>query len=551
MASPTSLFQDVITCDLCDNPTQKFCNDCQENLCLDCVSKHVEKYSSLTHNIVSYKNKEIQMVFPECEVHPNQRCEAYCQSCDVPVCIKCFLSNHKGHDAVELSNVVANKKEIIKKETKKLETVIIPKFQESEVNIRSKASKCSAKFDEIERETTKQRQFWHNEVDDFFDKLDPLIKSKKVEYMTILETHQRELTSLIPKMKKAVEKNKQILKTNRVSEVTDYKSKTEYLNICTDCPVDIRIPFLKTNTVMGKELSVELGEYRATLTQVLHSGLTDEFYFSLRELLDKPRVITTTYTGIKPLWRVVCVGADEAWISGEDPNIRRVDIHGSIKDSIETTCTEFPDDIVVTRQGYLMYGDAKNRSLNIVRDGKAEVMATISKDWTPRGLCRTRSGGILINLHNGKQNKIVHYLENKVKEEIFKDNNGKDIFKNGDDMLLLTENNNGDICVSDLYANTVIVLDNARIIRFQYDGTPAKKEKPFVPTKTVTDSMSHIIIADYNNNCLHILDENGQFQRCVDNCGLDKPCGLSIDSKGRLWAGMAYSGEVKVIQYME
>jgi hypothetical protein len=63
--------------------------------------------------------------------------------------------------------------------------------------------------------------------------------------------------------------------------------------------------------------------------------------------------------------------------------------------------------------------------------------------------------------------------------------------------------------------------------------------------------MSQIIVTDWNNACLHILDQNGQFLTCVDNCGLDKPLGLSVDSEGRLWVGLHKSGEVKVIQYMK
>jgi sugar lactone lactonase YvrE len=66
----------------------------------------------------------------------------------------------------------------------------------------------------------------------------------------------------------------------------------------------------------------------------------------------------------------------------------------------------------------------------------------------------------------------------------------------------------------------------------------------------VTDSMSHIIVGDQFNRCLHILDQNGLFLRCVDS-GSYKPTGLSVDSEGRLWVGQYESGEVKVIQYMK
>ena len=98
----------------------------------------------------------------------------------------------------------------------------------------------------------------------------------------------------------------------------------------------------------------------------------------------------------------------------------------------------------------------------------------------------------------------------------------------------MSENNNGDICVSDTSANTVVVVDKTGRVRFRYDGKQAFREKTFVPKGIVTDKFSQIIVADYNNNCLHILDQNGQFLICVDKCGLEKPHELSVDSKGRL-----------------
>ena len=114
----------------------------------------------------------------------------------------------------------------------------------------------------------------------------------------------------------------------------------------------------------------------------------------------------------------------------------------------------------------------------------------------------------------------------------------------------MSENNNGDVCVSDCNANSVVVVDKTGRVRFRYDGSPARREMKFTPGYIVTDALSQIIVSDYNNNCLHILDQNGQFLRCVDGCGLEKPFGLSVDSEGRLWVGCD-RGEIKVIQYLE
>ena len=134
-------------------------------------------------------------------------------------------------------------------------------------------------------------------------------------------------------------------------------------------------------------------------------------------------------------------------------------------------------------------------------------------------------------------------------QTIDNDEYGNPIFKEGRYTLFLTENNNGDICVTDLNKQIVIVLDKTGRVRFQYDGTPAMKEN-FNPRCIVTDSLGHIIVADIGNNCLHILSQDRQFIRCISNCGLAKPYGLSLDKKERLWVGLQ-TGQIKVIQYLQ
>ena len=116
---------------------------------------------------------------------------------------------------------------------------------------------------------------------------------------------------------------------------------------------------------------------------------------------------------------------------------------------------------------------------------------------------------------------------------------------------MITENNNGDICVSDRNANTVTVVDRTGRVRFRYYGTRAVIKPSFGPTGIVTDSLSQIIVSDYNNDCLHIIDQNGKFLKCVDNCGLHKPWGLSVDSKDRLWVALTGENVIKVIKYLK
>ncbi|XP_048743648.2 E3 ubiquitin-protein ligase TRIM71-like [Ostrea edulis] len=553
MATPTTWAQEVITCDLCVKPTQQFCNNCQLSLCVDCVSKHVDKLKYQQHDIVHFKDRKIQLVFPECEFHSNQRCEAHCQQCDVPVCLKCILGSHNGHRYRGMSDIFNGKKKKLEKETKEIESTIIPRYRKKNEETENKLSIIMAKFDELDKEKEKHRKYWHQEVDTIFNHLGSLMKSIKENLLAALNSHQSKIKNQIPDMTQTVQQNKEILKSNNVSAVTNYKSKlVEYRNMPTD--FDVKLPSLKTNTVQGRELSLELEEYKASLTQTTLSSLTEEVsYLSIQKLLEQAKSITTIPTGVNPLYNVACVGVDEVWVSGDNKTIRRVDIHGSVRDTVTTTCPDWPGDITVTRQGELVYSDAHKRTVNIVRHGRTETLITTPRGWHPEQLCCTKSGDILVSMctTDTSQYKIIRYQGHTEKQEIERDEDGEPIYKRGIYPLRVVENNNGDICVSDGNADTVVVVDKSGRVRFRYDGTPARRKKSFYPRHIVTNSMSQIIVADNNNACLHILDQNGQFLRCVDNCGLDKPQGLSVDSKGRLWVGLYKSGEVKVIQYMK
>nr|XP_022312469.1 tripartite motif-containing protein 2-like [Crassostrea virginica] len=270
------------------------------------------------------------------------------------------------------------------------------------------------------------------------------------------------------------------------------------------------------------------------------------------KLMDKVRVIATipiTYSG---LLGVVCVGKAGAWIYGDYKNITRIDMHGTVKDKFTTTCANGPNGISVTRGRELVYSDFNSRTVNIIRDGKSQTLITTPQGCTPERLCCTRSGDILVHVcGHQRNNKLIRYEGKNIKQEISKEGQGNPIFKCGFYSLFMSENNNGDVCVSDLNANTVVVVDKTGKVRFRYDGKPARKETIFGPAGIVTDALSQIIVTDYNNNCLHILDQNGQFLRCVDDCGLEEPGELSVDSEGRLWVGLWKSGEIKVIEYLQ
>lgn len=192
MADSKLWAQEVIICDLCDKPTQQFCNSCQINLCVECVHKHVDKLQPLSHEIVCSKNRNTQCVLPECKIHPGRRCEVQCQQCQIPICVRCCIGTHKNHDAVELVELFEIKKQELQNFTAEIETKLIPKYNKTDADLQEKLTETTAKFNNMEEEKEVLRKRWHQEVDTIFDKLGSSISLMKESSLESIKTQQKQ-----------------------------------------------------------------------------------------------------------------------------------------------------------------------------------------------------------------------------------------------------------------------------------------------------------------------------------------------------------------------
>ena len=560
MAAAKASAEDVITCYLCDNSSKHFCNSCQVSLCETCVKKHRDEFKSLSNEIVNFLERESQVVFPGCKDHAGQRCEAHCINCYAPVCVKCMLSDpHKDHETEKLIETFERRKQEAISKTAEIKEKFIQKCKKENTDIEIAMSRAKSHFDDLGKECNSLRQSWHQAVDAIFDKIDFLSKTFKDQNLNILQAHQTEIQNVISDVNETLETNDRVLQSNKLSDINNYLSNLNKVANLPENP-DINMPRFEAKMNHEKELHIEMENYRATLTQSSESDVPCLTPKTAVVLMDEVKVVSTIPTNYDHLYGIACDGEAEAWIFGEhDNNISRIDMHGTVKDIVSTGPRYGPKAISVTNEGNLLYSISETLlgTVKLARTGGTEQLIIAPPYWTPEQLCCTRSGDILLNekfwiwvfRYIPKDNRIVRYHNNKKSQEIDKDGNGVSIFMKGPGSLYMSENNNGDICVSDSNARSVVVVDQTGKVRFRYDGVPARRKSPFDPKDIVTDAYNQIILTDYSNNCLHILNQNGQFLKCVHGCGIENPKGLSLDSKGRLWVGTK-SKSIKIIKYM-
>lgn len=80
------------------------------------------------------------------------------------------------------------------------------------------------------------------------------------------------------------------------------------------------------------------------------------------------------------------------------------------------------------------------------------------------------------------------------------------------------------------------------------DSGIAPKNRLFCPLGLATDSQCQILISDISNNCIDVIDQDGQFLRYID-CGLKCPWGICTDKNDHLLVAEK-GGTLRKIKYL-
>ena len=205
-------------------------------------------------------------------------------------------------------------------------------------------------------------------------------------------------------------------------------------------------------------------------------------------------------------------------------------------------------DIAVTQSGDLVYTEYHDSSINLVRGTQIQTLITL-RGWRPWGVCSTSSGDLLVIMRSDdkKPTKVVRYSGSTEKQTIQRDDQGKPLYSSTGYYKYLSENRNSDICVADCSARAVVVVSAAGTLRFRYTSHPSTPRESFRPYGITTDSQGNILTSDYDNDRIHIINEDGHLLRFIHNCGLQYPGGLCVASRDNLFVAEMTTGKVKKI----
>ncbi|XP_048748913.2 uncharacterized protein LOC125661075 [Ostrea edulis] len=531
--------QDVILCDLCEtDPLQYCCEHCDINLCTDCVSKHLSDFSK-KHEIAPYHlHKKFTPSYSKCLKHTDEDCKLYCENCDIPVCSTCALfREHKGHDISDVLEKLGSKKQLIQKDLEELENKISPRYKEISSAVQTEKAEVETNYGKLATTADQQGEVWHREVTAIVNKRKADIVETKTKHISVLDKHTDEITHRMTEINQVILEMKNILDTNDISLTSTYKSRNDEFNKLPPT-IKVTLPSLSTPTINTEKLNEMFGSL--TLLSVTTVG----------SLLAAPRLTATIDTGYNTLYNVSCLSEDQVWTRGFSKTMKLLNLQNKLLTSIQTKSGNAPEDMAVTRDGDLVYTDYHNKTVNLIKNKKIRTVITL-QGWRPCNVCCTASNGLLVTMYSNdlKQSKVVRYSGSTETQTIQFNDKGRSLYSSDYQEKSISENKNLDICVADSEARAVVVVNQSGKLRFRYTGLPSNTKESFTPVGITTDSLSHILTADYHNHHIHILDQDGQFLRYI-HCDLERPLGLCVDIRDNLFVAECNTAKVKKIQYL-
>ncbi|XP_078336429.1 uncharacterized protein LOC111132200 [Crassostrea virginica] len=226
--------QEVVVCNLCQEPVSFFCRRCGVNLCDQCALSHLRTKSKFGHDVVDFASKDDDDSFL-CDSHPQHECSAYCKTCDVPICILCVSIKHKSHEISELHDKIEGLLKDIALENNRLQ-LFCGQLKNLLDHTTKQLSSLSSFYQDKKVEIRVHGEEWHRQIDNHVKKLHQELDDMKEEHEALLQRQKNEFEEMIEKIDEMKWTTAKLQNSKNVTNMQKFKSKIEVLETMKEFP---------------------------------------------------------------------------------------------------------------------------------------------------------------------------------------------------------------------------------------------------------------------------------------------------------------------------
>ncbi|XP_078311564.1 uncharacterized protein LOC111107933 [Crassostrea virginica] len=550
-------------CSLCQGDTEYYCYKCQQDLCIQCKKLHVIDLSTKHHKVTSYTEK---MKYP-----PKQK------------------SSQSGYPKQVIGARYQNSKQIKRLRSGDPKPVISARSQDPDnhepcampfIGLRPRKFQPPVWLSPLERTEIQRRQYsdriYQLRGETIYYKCvlleglkqdrDTSHKAVTIQGQSKAEMRGQGLKDLIDEVLAGDLEDRCIIQktrmTRHMSKLLWYYQRFEQLS---ETMVTRPIKFLR---IMTRKHSPRKDTMKTIINMLINlmkeirlvpsgiprrAGVED-----LLTLLSSPVVQKSlSVTGVNHCFHISCLTPDWVWVSDVHNIILTDTATGKQLHSVENSLGSRSGIHTVNCKSELIYIDNECNIIKLCND--METTTTLIKHtdttWIPLCVyCSPSSGDLLVGMRRDTYTGKVMRYDNtgKHKQTIPHDDNTPHTLYRLP--WFITENNNGDVLVSDGRRPAVVVTSGEGVHRFSYTGPPPSGSG-LEPRGICTDVMSHILVSDLHTYTVQMLDRDGQFLSYVltrQTPVMDYiPWGLSYDvTTHAVWVGSWGNNTMSVCQHI-
>ncbi|XP_065942751.1 E3 ubiquitin-protein ligase TRIM71-like [Magallana gigas] len=488
----------VCTTDDCENNCQFYCNQCYKPMCEQCRDEHQMRPDTTKHIVVRFNQQKRKLPIEKCKDHPTKDIDMICNNCQVAICSKCAIQNHRGHIFDDLETIYSEKFQFFLDRVYKIHQDFLPTSQNMQKDIAEDVQKMKTFMDEIRISMKTEAKSLKHLVDEVISEKIKHVNKMEESILEELQNQNKTYEEYNISLGYRVQSFNCIMSSNGV----------EY-NPVILCPLDrMEIkPVPETTKPVYPEYIA--GKYNKNDVTNLLGRLRDP---NTKPETRKIKTTETKFTELKTCWksnetedRKFCCETNTVAFF-----ICHIYLIGNKLHEIQTSGEDESGGggfHIVTQDGSLIIAEQDDNVINKITMDNTITEFIQTGNWEPLSIhssCIT--GDIVVGMVMDGEAKVTMY--NKIGEEI------QNIQWNDQGQKLysyphyITENINGDICVSDNNLSAVVVVNKSGQYRFSYTG---QESMGFDPYGICTDILGHILVCDSYNKAVHLFDQNGQF----------------------------------------